>query len=250
MFEIGVGILSYNRLYNITKCISSIRQYTNLHNIKLIISDESTDPEVKKWLHRQRDITVLDNKVRLGTPGNTNRIIEALQPHKYKIIMDDDVRVLKSGWEQVYPKAIKMTGLHHFTLRQDNIMAAWTNKPQLERINKLTIKRWQFGRSVPEWPQGAVIAYDKLAEQTVGYYDTNFAPYGMSHVDWSHRISLSGIQPPGFYDVIGSDKFFVIHKNKSASTTAEKNKWLTKSKKYWRQVKTDRNRIYVPKRLQ
>ena len=59
---------------------------------------------------------------------------------------------------------------------------------------------------------------DTLAEKIVGYFDENFGKYGMEHVDWSHRVSMSKIQPAGYHDVDGSELFFKICNHESAVT--------------------------------
>lgn len=47
--DIGVGILSYNRLKSLIPLIESIRKYTDLNKTTIFVSDESSDPEVWNW---------------------------------------------------------------------------------------------------------------------------------------------------------------------------------------------------------
>ena len=234
---VGVGILSYNRLDCLKRLISSIRIHTDLSRTTVFVSDESTDSAVKEWLRNQGDVVLLDNKERLGVAGNSNRLLKCLSRFKYKILLNDDVEILNDGWQRFYVDAMQKTGMHHFCFRQNGVYGATPLEAQRVKAGGLILNR------IEKKVQGAVMALDHLCFEKVGYFDEGFNPYGMEHVDWSHRVQLSGIQPQGFYDVSGSEGFFRIHH--VASATEDRSAMLSKAQETYRRVSQDSSRIFL-----
>jgi predicted glycosyltransferase involved in capsule biosynthesis len=100
-------------------------------------------------------------------------------------------------------------------------------------------------QTITDKPHGAVLAFDDVAFEKVGYFDESYGKYGMEHVDWSNRVSLSGIQPPGFHDIVGIEKFLSIGKSKSAVPVNERTSGLSSSRSKFNKHKNNRNRIFV-----
>lgn len=234
--NVGIGILSCNRLHCVKRLLESIKTYGS-SNINVIVSDESTDQTVKEYLRSVDWITLLDNKERKGVVHNTNRLLNALIPYKFKMILNDDVEIKNSGWELFYFNIMKDTNYHHFCYREYNIYGANRHGEITSKVGSSNIK------TITTKPQGAVLTFDDLAFKHVGYYDPKFPRYGMAHVDWSNRVSKSGIQPPGFHDADGSEKFFKIH----AEKTVEEDKAgeLKKAKLIYETLNRS-GRMYVP----
>jgi GT2 family glycosyltransferase len=235
--DIGVGIMSYNRLDSIQRLVNSIRKNTDLNRTTVFISDESTDQKVKDYLKTITDMVVLDNKNRIGIAGNTNRLMRCLARFQYKIIMNDDIEIMARGWENVYANAMGGTGIHHFCFRQAGVYGAKDHDGAVSTVGGFKIS------TIKDKPQGAIIAYDHEAFKKVGYFDEGFGIYGMEHVDWSNRIIMSGIQKPGFHDIIGSDKFFKLHNTKSA--VEDRSKHLSASRRKYKELKHKHGRIHV-----
>jgi len=233
--NIGVGILSYNRLHCIRRCLDSIRKYTDLSKTTVFVSDESDNPEVKKYLREQKDIVLLDNSVRLGIAGQSNRLLNCLRRFKKKIILNDDVQILNRGWEHFYFDAMKATGYHHFCYRQAGVYGALANQASKTRRGNRVIL------TVGSKPHGAVMALDEECFQKVGYFDQQFGHYGMEHVDWSNRAGLSGLQPRGFHDILGADKFFRIY----PEITSVSKIGLKDNRDIYNQFKDNRDRVHV-----
>lgn len=237
--DIGIGILSCNRLSCIKRLLTSISYFSDINKINLYVSDESEKNEVKEYLRSVDFINLLDNDTRLGIVGNTNRLLKSLVPYKYKLILNDDVEITSNGWEKFYFDIMNQTGYHHFCYRQYGIYGASHTGERSTNIGNHTIK------TISSKPHGAVLAFDDEAFRTVGYYDWQFPKYGMAHVDWSNRISLSGIQPSGFHDVGGSNKLFKIHDENSATDNSARIKMLSEAKTLYNKISKDRNRIYI-----
>lgn len=227
--DIGVGILSYNRLGVLVKLIESIRKFTDLKRTTVFVSDESTDEEVWKWLEKQNDVVPIHND-RIGIAGNTNRLLRCLKRFKYKLLLNDDVEVLSKGWDSFYFDIMKRTNIHHFCYRQTGVYGAIRPTPKNSLI------------TVDEKPHGAVMALDNIAFSKVGYFDEAFGHYGYEHVDYSDRIIRTGLTPPGYHDFVGSDKYFVI--NNVESSDHSKSQHMIEAKKIYDEYQNS-NRVYV-----
>ena len=235
--DIGVGILSYNRLDCITRLVDSIRKHTDLTRTTIIISDESSDDSVKDYLSKIKDMAILQNDRRIGIAGNTNRLFQCLNRFNYRIILNDDVEVKTAGWENFYANAMATCGIHHFCMRQEGVYGAKSTDSSIKTIKGLKV------RTIMEKPQGAILAFDKKAFDTVGYMDESFGLYGMEHVDWSNRVSMSGVQMPGFHDIQGSHHFFRVHASRSA--VQDRSACLGQARKKYAAKKNNKSRIYV-----
>jgi len=235
--DVGVGILSFNRIHCLHRLILSIRAHTDLSRTTVFISDESTNPETKDYLTKIPDMVVLPNQPRLGIAGNTNRLLRCLSRFKYKIILNDDVEILRPGWDSFYATHMKNLNAHHFCARQAGVYGASDKDGKITVVNGVSI------RTITEKPQGAVMAFDDLAFSKVGYFDESFGIYGMEHVDWSDRVSKSGIQGPGFHDIVGSGLYFKIYAEDSS--TEDRSQHLSQARKTFEELKTKSNRLYV-----
>lgn len=233
--NIGVGILSYNRLPSLQRLVASIRKHTDLNRTTIFISDESTDTKVSEWLSRQKDVVVLTRQKRLGIAGNSNRLLRCLSRFKYGFILNDDVEILKAGWENFYVEAAQATRYHHFCYQQ---MGVYGTKSRGKIINagKHRISM------ITDKPHGAVMFYTNELFNKVGYFDEQFGLYGLEHVDWSTRASRANLQTKGYYDVIGSENYFKIHQEQSA--VKERVSELSKARSFIKNVESP-SRIYV-----
>lgn len=245
--NIAVGILSYNRLHCLKRLVDSILKYTDLRKITVFISDDcSTSKDLLAYLDdlkKLKTIIVINNDIRLGVAGNTNRIMKCLARFSYCMILNDDVEVLDFGWEQFYPSAAKDTGYHHFCYRAVGVYGA-PNKGTNTTVGRRTIQY------VNDKPHGAVIFYTNHAFSKVGYFDERYGLYGMEHVDWSRRVSMSNIQQHAYADVDGSDTFFVVHNEKTSVDQAEKTQYLNAAKELFKmtpnKILIDETKATVP----
>lgn len=210
--NIGVGILSYNRAGSLRRLVESITRTTDLRRTTVFISDDgSTDPATVAYLDElsaNNNFVILRNQPRLGIAGNSNRLLRCLSRFKYGVLLNDDVEILAQGWEHFYPEAMARTGLHHLIYRQPGVYGA-------ERGSSVVKNGTQLYR-VDDKPHGAVLAFDHVFLQKVGYFDESYGLYGMEHVDWSQRAWELGVQEAGFYDAAGSDAFFKLFSERSA----------------------------------
>lgn len=210
--NIGVGILSYNRRASLERCINSIMRYTDLRRTTVFISDDaSTDSDLVSYLKSittNSNIVVIKNEERLGIAGNSNRLLKCLSRFRYGILLNDDVEVLRDGWETFYPRHMFMTNMVHFIYRQEGIYGAKAGEKVI--VNNVALNK------VTERPQGAVLAFHNLMLEKCGYFDESYGLYGMEHVDWSSKAFDFDLQNPGYFDVGGSNDYFRLHNDASA----------------------------------
>jgi GT2 family glycosyltransferase len=100
------------------------------------------------------------------------------------------------------------TGMHHFCHRQPGVYGA--KKGESTATNGVILS------VVDDKPHGAILAFDDVAFSKVGYFDEQFGKYGAEHVDWSNRVSNSGLQASGYFDVENSDSYFLVHQEQSS----------------------------------
>lgn len=210
--DIGVGILSFNRVASLRRCVSSIVANTDLNKTTVFISDDGSSDSFTiaylEELSKDPRFIVLKNDKRLGIAGNTNRLLRCLKRFKYALILNDDVSILNAGWDSFYFDAMVATGFKHFIHREPGIYGAQVGESVEEHGLQLT--------RVDDKPQGAILAFHTDCVKEAGYFDESYGLYGMEHVDWSTRVYEVGLQPAGYYDVYGSSKYFRLHAEQSA----------------------------------
>jgi len=207
---IGVGILSYNRPHSLKRLINSILAHTDLNSTTIFISDDnSTDKELLDYLEslKSSNIVVINNTARLGVAGNSNRLLRCLSRFPQMLLLNDDVEILSSGWDKFYFRAMTSTGFCHFCHREAGVYGA--KQGDVVSIDGVKLSM------VDIRPQGAILAMSHVAFGAVGFFDEKFGEYGIEHVDWSTRLSKSGLQSQGYYDVVGSSDYFKVHSDMS-----------------------------------
>jgi len=209
--NIGIGIMSYNRVSSLRRLVQSISKTTDLRRTTVFISDDaSTEESTIQYLNELEatpNFVVIRNGKRGGIAVNTNRLIRCLTRFNHGLILNDDVEVLKEGWDEFYVEAMRRTGMHHFQHRQPGVYGA-----------KLGDQRSKNGialRVVTERPQGAVMAFSREMLVKAGYFNEDFGLYGMEHVDWSMKAWEFNLQEQGFFDVEGSADYFRLHSDSS-----------------------------------
>jgi hypothetical protein len=126
-------------------------------------------------------------------------------------ICNDDVEILRPNWDKFYIESSVSSGLQHLCYRQLGVYGAQSLPPQ--RINGVEVTVTESK------PHGAFLYITHQCFNTIGYFDERYEKYGMEHVDWSMKPHEFGIQPTGFYDLVGSDRFVKIHSEPTSCET-------------------------------
>lgn len=229
--DIGICIINTDRLSCLIRLLISIQKYTStktLEEIKIHIVDDSSQPiPIIQSIKQFPFVDFIHTGTRIGVARNTNKALQLIKNKKYCLIFNNDCEVLHEYWLDFYYESSLKTNIHHFCFQQEGLWGAGTEKRPEERsvINGVEIK------TIHNHPQGALLAFDKKAFDTAGYFDSkNFSSYGFSHWMWSFSISESNIQPKGIHDVIGSNKYFRVHNEKSCTDPLERQVSYKKNK--------------------
>lgn len=242
MNNLGVAILNTDRPHCLKRILSSIENHTKKFPEIFIVDDSTNEPDIKflpSWVH------YIHTGERIGIAKNTNFALQMISEFPYKIIFNNDVEILKNGWDELYIDGMKKTNIHCFSFRQ---LGLWGAVKFGER-GKRPDRRWVYSgvniATIKEMPQGALIAFDQKAFETVGYYDTEFKKYGASHHDWCNRISLSGIQPMGFHDLGNSNEYFKVHDEVCTTSYKDRKIYYQKNMERYRNICKNKNRTYI-----
>jgi len=105
ILSIGVAILSTNRPECTKRLLDSIQKRTPTMGWKVFVMDDSESHIKPKVIDVcQRDwVQYCDTGERIGVAKNTNFAMKAIQNYPYKILLNNDVEILKPNWQFFYP---------------------------------------------------------------------------------------------------------------------------------------------------
>ena len=252
MNDFGWGILSTDRPAKLERLLSSMDFYAEDPPPVFVFDDSGQQGErlTADVCSRFPFVTFLKTGERLGVSGNTNQAIRFLSG-KYPAfaILNDDMEILREGWEWFYAEALQRTGFHHFSFRQYGLWKAvphMRSKPG-EIPDTSSLQNGVEIRTIPEKPHGCLLVFDSVAVGRVGYFDAETFPrYGMEHVDFSNRVSLSGIQPPGIHDVADSNLFFKTDLERDPLPPQRIHQFRFSKIIFESDFKNNRERIFIP----
>ena len=222
--SIGVGILSTDREDSLCRLLQSIYVNSDM-NMDVIVSDDSSKSKSKiKSLVDSFGYKYIDSGTRIGVAKNTNILMNALEDYDIKFILNNDIEILKYGWMDIYVQGIERTGIHHFCFRQLGLWGACKEGENSKRPDSRIVFDNIEIATIPCEAQGAMLVYDKLVHDTVGYFDSErFISYGKAHEDWSMRVSESGIQAlSGIHDIGNSNEYITVHDEISCTPSKER----------------------------
>lgn len=150
---IGIGISTYKRPAMLNKLLESIYKYTTYDYILHIAEDTDKD--------------------RKGVAKIKNECLRALKDADHIFLFDDDVQILKKGWEEFFIKS----GQNHLLFLDDKLHKNWGTASTSSSI--LDVYR----------DCGGVFMYmTRAAVERVGAFNEGFGLYAFEHADYSCRI--------------------------------------------------------------
>jgi len=242
--DIGISILSTDRPECLDRLLRSIEDHTKKDGLRVHVADDSLNFEECKRICEKYSFVTFYHMFgsRLGIAKNTNIAMRLIKKYPYKILFNNDVEIKRVGWEFYYFLSMQQTGIHHFCFQQEGLWGAGTSK-RPETITEISGRKI---KTIDNFPQGAILAYDQLAFDTVGYFDCkNFKGYGRSHWDWSFRVSDSGIQPSGIHDVVGSNDYFIVHDEPCTTQQSIRLEEYRKNTKVLERLRGVKDRVYI-----
>ena len=97
MKKTSIIILTYNHLDYTKDCIESIRKYTEENTYEIIIIDNDSTDDTKKWLKEQKDLKVIYNEENLGFPKGCNQGIKIANKDNDILLLNNDT-IVTSNW--------------------------------------------------------------------------------------------------------------------------------------------------------
>lgn len=183
----GIGVITYNRLNSLEKCLTNIFKHTKCDYTLVVADDGSTDGSVEYC--KDRKIIVLTGENR-GVCWNKNRALYTL----YKffqcddiILIEDDCFVVCDNWEDEWIRCSK--NFHHI-----NCVNPWWDRKQLNG-NGTSDSPWLSNNI-----SGQCTITSRFGLEKVGFLNPLFRGYGFGHIEWTKRFFKTGL-----YD---NDKFF------------------------------------------
>lgn len=184
--RIGLGIITYNRLPCLKKCLKSIQETDASSLSKIVIADDCSTDGTQKWLLEQKNIVSVIGRQNAGVARNSNRALKLLQDVDYGFLINDDIWFRKSGWIKTYTTAMSRTSYEHFCFMGG---AKGINLVKTEVLNGIEV-------SFHNRMMGSFLTFSKKILQTVGGFDARFGMYGIEHSEWSERIGMAGLTYP------------------------------------------------------
>jgi glycosyltransferase involved in cell wall biosynthesis len=174
---------------------------------RLIITDDGSTDGTLTYLddlkEKDRSIEIILNN-RKGVHHQFNSIIKKLEQLDFDLCLkcDDDIEFIKSGWENLYIKAIKETGFDHLCFFDTKWRPEKNLRPPVEQGPLIS---HCHGMDV----QGAFFTITPEMIKKVGYMDTkNFGFRGVGHIDYTMRacrLGFNDINHP--FDAKGSHAY-------------------------------------------
>lgn len=174
----GIGIITYNRLFSLIKCLDTVRRYTPTPYQLIIADDGSSDGTVEYCKTHSIPFVTGPN---MGIAANKNRALLALQDCSHIFLLEDDTRILRPAWLTQYIRASQDTSEHHFLYNRRR-----DPEDLLEEIHHHTI--------IYHYTSNAFMMF--LTQQVlalVGGFDLRFGRYGFEHYDFTYRIWKAGL---------------------------------------------------------
>ncbi len=194
----SIILLTYNHFECTKACIESIRTFTKKGTYELIVVDNASTDETRKYLKKQKNIKVLYNEENKGFPMGCNQGIELSSKENDILFLNNDTIVTKNWLSNLktclYSEdAIGAVGAvsNHFENRQ-GVSFTYEN---LEEMHK---KAQENNQSNPlAWEEKAfLIGFCLLIKREVlnkiGLLDTHYSPGYIEDNDLSLRILKSG----------------------------------------------------------
>lgn len=105
MNKTSIIILTYNNVEYSKACIDSIRKYTQAGTYEIVIIDNNSTDDTRKWLLEQQDIKLKLNDENVGFPKGCNMGIDLAEPENDILLLNNDT-IVTSRWLENLSKCL------------------------------------------------------------------------------------------------------------------------------------------------
>lgn len=207
--RIGIGITTNNRPKLLKELLDSIHTFTDLKNCIVYVADDSNDCK--------------------GVAVKKNECLRDLKDCDHVFLLDDDVRILKSGWIE---NCIN-SGYDHLL---------YLNESHNKFID------CGDGSSIYADCGGVFMYMTKKAIDNVGSFNEAFTRWGFEHAEYSKRIALATKQQYNYRSLNNMRDFIFAHDyetlaHRSTITDLEKQRYFDENLP---KFKIPIKRIFIP----
>lgn len=174
---LGIGIITYNRLGTLMKCVEAIERHTRTP-FHLVVADDGSSDGSSSWA-RECGIPVVTGR-NLGCAWNKNRALGYLLNETQcdpVLLLEDDCWPEVEGWEKEWIQAASRWG---------HVNYAHPNHPE-EIVRGTGTSEDPFWT---RWRTGQCTVTTRESLEELGYLDTRFSGWGLEHVEWTHRHAV------------------------------------------------------------
>jgi glycosyltransferase involved in cell wall biosynthesis len=179
--KIGIGVATYNRLKHLQALIEDIRRFTTVP-YDLFVADDGSKDGTADWL--QKAGIEYKSGPNRGISYNKNKILYRYGDYQHVFILEDDIRIKKTGWEAFFINAFKKTGENHFPCFP-------SRRPYSGRTEKHGFQDVILEEI--EETSAQILAFTHRVLEEVGGFDMRFFGVGDSHTQLTERIFESGL---------------------------------------------------------
>jgi glycosyltransferase involved in cell wall biosynthesis len=188
--RVGIGVITYNRKDVLAETLARVRAHTTSPHELVVADDGSWDGTV--GLVRSLGIRLVTGR-NMGIAWNKNRALFLLTMQlncDVVILLEDDSRPVKDGWEQDWIAASLRWG--HI-----NLAGEWLRRSFVRGSG--TVDDPYLSTDVTAQCSG----FSRTALLYGGYFDSRFRGFGQEHVEHTRRLVRIGFG--GTYENIGGD---------------------------------------------
>jgi len=223
------GITTYNRIDYLKRLINSWNETKNhSYTYHLVIADDLSTDGTRDYI---KDLNFPNTTVKIilnnrrGVHHQVNQILRFGQTIKYDLgfLSEDDIYFTDRGWDDLYLRAHKLSGLDHLCYFNQ----AWAcahQRPQCCKKPSIISKARNIQCCVQScWDAfGVFWTFSPRVISKVGFFDLqNMGLWGSGHTDYSMRCCRAGMNScKPFWDAYESEKYIaMIDENYKASLT-------------------------------
>jgi hypothetical protein len=188
----AVGVCTCLRPQMLDKVLRQL-QKRSLTNPFIFAALDGPDKESERVL-KQHNIPAVISP-RIGIANNKNVILDVLQNYDFGFIVEDDLRIIRSGWDLAYFKLWQKTKIHHFNFQPKASHRDTTTKLKRIKMHDDRLPKWLTLTKSTRKPTGPMMAMSKEAIKIVGGFYDKFNPWGGEHEDWTLRAMRAGLMP-------------------------------------------------------
>ncbi|MDP5254346.1 MULTISPECIES: glycosyltransferase family 2 protein [unclassified Vibrio] len=180
--NIGIGIITFNRIHDLQKTIKSVKENTS-DKVNVFVADDGSTDGTSEWC--QENNIPHSQGSNKGVVRNKNRALYYLYEKKkcdIIILLEDDCRPTTPGWVEDWAVASFLWGhinyAHRRIIQRKDALIEGNGEPYDPFICKLVT--------------GQCTGCFSKALSKVGYLDPRFSGYGAGHVEWTERFIKHG----------------------------------------------------------